>query len=72
IENLVSIVIAMLIFFAGYEIAKEALLAQRGEVITEWWMLVGVGLTVLVPFLFSRYELKVGKATNSPSLVADA
>ncbi len=72
VENLVSIVIALLIFFAGYEIAKEALLAPATQVITEWWMLVGTGLTVLVPFLFGRYELSVGKATNSPSLVADA
>jgi len=62
----------LLIFFAGYEIVKEALLAPAGEVLTEWWVLVGVGLTVVIPFLFSRYELRVGKTTNSPSLVADA
>ncbi len=72
VENLVSIVIALLIFFAGYEIAKEALLAPAAEVMTHWWTLVGVSLTVLIPFLFSRYELRVGKKTNSPSLMADA
>jgi cation diffusion facilitator family transporter len=72
VENLVSIVIALLILFAGYEIAKEALLAPASEVITEWWLLVGVGSTVLIPFLFSRYESRVGKATNSPSLIAEA
>ncbi|MGB3904388.1 MAG: cation diffusion facilitator family transporter [Anaerolineae bacterium] len=72
VENLVSILIALLILFAGYEIAKEALLAPATEVIAEWWMLLGVGLTVLIPFLFGRYELRVGRATNSPSLVADA
>ncbi len=72
VENLVSIVIALLIFFAGYEIAKEALLAPAAEVMTEWWVLVGTALTVVIPFLFSRYELRVGKTTNSPSLVADA
>jgi cation diffusion facilitator family transporter len=72
VENLVSIVIALLIFFASYEIGKEALLAPPAQVITEWWMLIGVGLTVLVPLLFSRYELRVAKETNSPSLGADA
>ena len=72
VENVVSIVIALLILFAGYEIAKEALLAPAGVVTTEWWILVGVGLTVLVPFLFGRYELRVGRATNSPSLMAEA
>lgn len=72
VENLVSIVIAVLIFFAGYEIAKEALLAPSGVVVTEWWMLTGVGLTVLVPLLYSRYELRVARTTNSPSLMAEA
>jgi cation diffusion facilitator family transporter len=72
VENLVSIIIALLILFAGYEIAKEALLAPTAEVMTEWWTLIGVGLTVLIPFLFSRYELRVGKESNSPSLVAEA
>ncbi len=72
VENLVSVVIALLIFLAGYEIGKEALFEPGGAVVTEWWMLAGVGLTVLVPYLFSRYELRVGRATNSPSLMAEA
>ncbi len=72
VENMVSIVIALLVFFAGYEVAKEALVAPSRRLITEWWILAGVGVTVLVPFLFSRYELTVGRATNSPSLMAEA
>lgn len=72
VENVVSIIIALLILFAGYEIAKEALLAPTSEVITEWWVLAGVGLTVLVPFLYSRYEMRVARDTNSPSLKAEA
>lgn len=72
VENMVSVVIALLIFLAGYEIAKEALFGAGGAVVTEWWMLAGVGLTVLVPYLFSRYELRVGRAANSPSLMAEA
>jgi len=72
VENVVSIIIALLILFAGYEIAKEALLAPTSDVMTEWWVLAGVGLTVLVPFLYSRYELRVAKKTNSPSLKAEA
>jgi cation diffusion facilitator family transporter len=72
VENLVSVVIALLIFLASYEIAKEALLAPATEVTTEWWVLTGTGLTVLIPLLFSRYELSVGRMANSPSLVADA
>jgi cation diffusion facilitator family transporter len=72
VENVVSIVIAVLIFLAGYEIAKEAIVGAAGPVSTQWWMLVGVGLTVIVPLLWSRYELRVGRAANSPSLMAEA
>jgi cation diffusion facilitator family transporter len=72
VENVVSIVIAVLIFVAGYEITKEAIVGVAGPVTTQWWILVGVGLTVIVPLLWSRYELRVGRAANSPSLVAEA
>jgi cation diffusion facilitator family transporter len=72
VENVVSIVIAVLIFLAGYEIAKEAIVGTAGPVSTQWWMLVGVALTVIVPLLWSRYELKVGREANSPSLMAEA
>jgi cation diffusion facilitator family transporter len=72
VENVVSIVIAVLIFVAGYEIAKEAIVGAAGPVNVQWWALAGVGLTVIVPLLWSRYELKVGRAANSPSLMAEA
>jgi cation diffusion facilitator family transporter len=72
VENVVSIVIAVLIFLAGYEIAKEAIVGADGPVSVQWWALVGVGLTVIVPLVWSRYELKVGRAANSPSLMAEA
>jgi cation diffusion facilitator family transporter len=72
VENVVSIIIAVLILVAGYEIAKESILGSTGPVTTEWWMLLGVGLTVIVPLVWSRYELRVGKAANSPSLMAEA
>ncbi len=72
VENVVSIVIAVLILVAGYEIAKEAIGGAEGPVSVQWWALVGVGLTVVVPLVWSRYELKVGRAANSPSLMAEA
>ena len=72
VENVVSIIIAVLILVAGYEIAKEAIVGSTGAVTTEWWMLLGTGLTVIVPLVWSRYELRVAKAANSPSLMAEA
>jgi predicted Fe-Mo cluster-binding NifX family protein len=35
-------------------------------------LLFGVGVAALLPWLFSRYELRIGRAVNSPSLIADA
>jgi len=72
VENLVSVVIAILIWVAGYEIAKEALASTTSSVRVEWWVLAGTSLTVILPLLWSVYELRVGRETNSPSLKAEA
>jgi cation diffusion facilitator family transporter len=71
VENLVSVVIAILIWVAGYEIAKEALAGSAAPVTVEWWLLIGAGLAVIIPLLWSFYELRVGTEANSPSLKAD-
>jgi cation diffusion facilitator family transporter len=72
VENVVSVVIAALILVAGYEIAREAIVGPVGLVTAEWGVLLGVALTVLLPLVWSRYELRVGKAAHSPSLMAEA
>ena len=72
VENIVQALIAFSIFFTGYEIAKDALFAAEREVTVEPVMLLGVAIAIAVPLLFSQYELKVGRAINSPSLIADA
>jgi cation diffusion facilitator family transporter len=72
VENLVSVGVAILIFFTGYEIAKEALLAKAQSATVSGWMLAGVALSAVVPLAFSVYEMRVGRSLNSPSLMADA
>jgi len=72
VENLVSLITSLAIFFAGYEIVREVLSRPEGELVHLPLTLVGVGVTILVTFIFSRYELKVGRAMESPSLIADA
>jgi cation diffusion facilitator family transporter len=72
VENVVAVGVALLIFVSGYEIAKEALLSSSQEATVEGWMLVGAGLSAAIPFLFGRYELRAGKAANSPALIAEA
>lgn len=72
IENLVQALIAISIFLVAYEIGKEALFHPERAITVQPFMLLGVLIAILVPFLFSRYEMRVGKEINSPSLIADA
>jgi cation diffusion facilitator family transporter len=72
VENVVAVGVAILIFFTAYEIAKEALRGEGGPATVNGWMLAGVALSALIPLAFSRFEMRVGRQINSPSLMADA
>jgi cation diffusion facilitator family transporter len=72
VENVAAIIVALFIFLTAYEIAKEALVEPGRVIMMHPVMLVGVIIAALVPWLFSRYELRVAQAVNSPSLTADA
>jgi len=72
VENLVSLIISLLLFVATYEIVSEAITGQNTGAEYGGWVLWVVGALVLVPFLFSRYEKRMGQKYNSPSLIADA
>lgn len=73
VENLLALVVAGLILFAGYEIllsvfeAEEQMQAARLP-----YAIAGVLFILGLVFTFSRYELKKARALNSPSLTADA
>jgi cation diffusion facilitator family transporter len=71
IENLISVIIALFIFMAGYEIFRRALTPVANSThITPWiigWLLVGV----LFTFLFGKYAVTVGKRMRSPALIAE-
>jgi cation diffusion facilitator family transporter len=72
VENLVAVGIAILIFFTGYEIAKEAIFAEAQTARVNAWILAGVAVSAAVPLAFSVYEMRMGRELNSPSLIADA
>lgn len=71
IENLISVIVALFIFVAGYEILRRALTsAVSSPHITPWvigWLLV----SVLATFLFGQYAIMMGKRSGSPALVAE-
>ena len=72
VENVAAIVVAFLIFLAGYEIAREAWQGTARVVTASPAILAGAALAVLIPLAFSRYEARLAKTTNSPSLTADS
>ncbi len=73
VENLVSLISALAIFFAGWEIFKEVFLENRVHRIENLpLVLSAVIITIVATFLFSRWERKKGEELNSPSLIADA
>ncbi len=71
IENLLSVIIALFIFFTGYEIARHIIQpSSRPPDITLpllWWIL---GCTAAT-FLFGQYALHLGRKTGSPTLTAE-
>jgi len=71
IENIVSIIIAFLVFFTAWEILAEALYGEGTIQPFSGWVLVAAGALVSVPYLLGTYEVKVGTTFHSPSLIAD-
>ena len=73
VENLVSLISALFIFFAGYEIVHTVLFREQ-SLRTQYlpYAMAGVLVTMVITFLFSRYELRLGEKIGSPSLIADA
>jgi len=72
VENLVALVSAFAIFFAGYEIAKDVFFGEAMMIKNLPIALVAIALTVLITYLYSRWEKKMAIELNSPSLMADA
>ncbi len=72
VENLVALVSAFAIFFAGYEIAKDVLFGESMPIKNLWVAIAVLGATVVITYLYSRWEKKMAIELNSPSLLADA
>ena len=57
VENVVAVIVALLIFFTGYEIASQAILSPAREATVSPLMLGGVIVAMIVPLAFSAYEM---------------
>ncbi len=71
IENLISVFVALSIFFAGYEIAREVLAGASGSPEISEVMVVLLFVGLAATFLFGRYALAAGRRTGSPTLIAE-
>jgi len=72
VENLVSLIIAIAILFAGYEIAKNALLGEAGATLRRIPLAIAAEVVVIgITFAFSVYAVRRGKEIGSPSIIAD-
>ena len=71
IENLLSVAVALLIFFAGYEIARHAFspATTPPDISLAVILLIAAGTVAI--FLFGRYATAVGWRTESPTLIAE-
>lgn len=73
VENLVALATSVLILYAGYEIVKEVFVGPDRPLPSRIPLAaIGITSTILIAWIFARYELKKGQETGSPSLVADA
>ncbi len=73
VENIVSIISAFAIFFAGYEVVRDVFFAEKEiKIVNVWIAILGILLTIIITYFFSKYELKKGKELSSPSLIADS
>ena len=71
IENVISVIVALFIFFAGYEIAREVLAPPSSPPRISMIVLALLSAGVVATFLFGRYAMVVGRRTGSPTLIAE-
>jgi cation diffusion facilitator family transporter len=71
IENVISVIVAFFIFFAGYEIARQILTPAGAPPEVSLTVIVLLLLGTVVTFLFGQYALAIGKRTGSPTLFAE-
>ena len=73
VENIVALLSAGFIFFAGYEIVQYVFRAEKSFILGHFSLsLFGLLAIVMAIAIFSRFEAKKAKALNSPSLRTDA
>jgi cation diffusion facilitator family transporter len=71
IENLLQVAVALLIFIASYEIARQAFATGRREPRIDAVVVAGVVLTIAATRAYGWYAMRWGRRVSSPALMAD-
>ena len=71
IENLISVGVALCIFFAGYEIAARVFVPASEPPDISLTLVILLLAAAAVTFVFGQYALAQGKKTESPMLIAE-
>lgn len=71
IENVISVVVAVFVFIAGYEIAKAAFTRTAAPLPGSPLAIGTMVANTVVVFAFGRYALHRGRVTGSPALIAE-
>ncbi len=72
LENILAVGVAGMIFLTAYEIVRQALFGSHGPTVANLWMFPVLAASAAIPAVFSYFELRVGRKTGSPALIADA
>ncbi|MCK4547802.1 MAG: FtsH protease activity modulator HflK [Candidatus Eisenbacteria sp.] len=71
VEHVVAIVIGLFIFYAAFAIFREAISVPTRALTNVPIAFIGLFACVIGSFLISRVEMRIGRAHDSPALIAD-
>jgi len=71
IENIIAMLIAGFIFYVGVEIARDVLTRGVVELTNVPVVAVASLATIAISYFMARYQITIGRETNSPGLIAN-
>ena len=71
IEHAVSLFVSIFVFYMGYRVFADVIGGHEHELMNVGWVAIGALLTIAFAYFMGRYKTFVGRATDSPALIAD-
>ncbi len=71
IENVIALIISVFIFYVGIEIIRDVF-SRSAEELSNVMLVATISLiSIAITYFMSRYQIFMGRETNSPSLIAN-